>query len=306
MTEGAGYLSPEYAEGCWLEDNLPPRVNERRRFLRVLVQRKIVAFGLIVILAVLIGAIFAPWVAPFDPYDQDTDSVLSGPSSQHILGTDAIGRDTLSRIIYGTRIALLVGVLTVAFAGVSGSLIGLVAGFFGGWTYSLIMRLTDAVMAFPPILLALTVAGLVGSGMVSVVLAIGLALMPGFVRLMCGQVLSVKENEYVMAARSIGASNVSIMFRYILPNCLSPLIVQITMLMGVAILIEAVLSFLGVGIAPPTAAWGAMVYDGYQYLLTNPVLAVAPGLAIMIVVFAFNMIGDGLRDAIDPRLRGVL
>ena len=283
-----------------------PRVNELRRFVRVMLSRGVVVFGIIVILATIIAAIFAPIVAPFDPYAQDLDYVLQQPNSKHLLGSDSLGRDTLSRIIFGTRITLVVGVGTVIIAASLGTVIGLIAGFFGGWIFTVIMRFTDGIMAIPPLLLALVVAALLGTGVRGVMIAISFALMPGYIRLICGQVLSVKENEYVMAAHSVGVSKIAIMFRHILPNCLSPLIVQMTMMMGLAILIEASLSFLGLGIKPPSAAWGSMVYDGYKYLVMRPILSLAPGLAIMLVVFAFNMIGDGLRDTLDPRLRGTI
>ena len=286
-----------------MEETLP-RINEFRRFFRVLFGRKVVVFGVIVIILVLLASIFAPFIAPYDPYDQDLNSVLQQPTMAHLLGTDAIGRDTLSRIIFGTRIALLIGVGTVFIAATLGTIIGLIAGYIGGWTFTIIMRLTDALMAIPPLLLALVISAVLGSGIKGVMIAVSFSLLPGYIRLICGQVLSVKENEYVMAARSMGVSQVRIMFRHILPNCLSPLIVQVTMMMGLAILIEASLSFLGLGIKPPTSAWGSMVYDGYKYLIMRPVLSLAPGAAIMVVVFAFNMVGDGLRDTLDPRLRG--
>ena len=231
---------------------------------------------------------------------------MQQPNSKHLLGSDSLGRDTLSRIIFGTRITLLVGVGTVLIAASLGTVIGLIAGYFGGWIFTIIMRFTDGIMAIPPLLLALVIAALLGTGVKGVMIAVSFALLPGYIRLICGQVLSVKENEYVMAARSVGVSQYGIMFRHILPNCLSPLIVQMTMMMGLAILIEASLSFLGLGIKPPSAAWGSMVYDGYKYLVMRPILSIAPGLAIMLVVFAFNMVGDGLRDALDPRLRGTL
>lgn len=283
-----------------------PRVNELRRFFRVLLSRGVVAFGVIIVVAVIIAAIFAPILSPYDPYEQILDDVLQQPNPKHLLGSDSLGRDTLSRIIYGSRITLIVGVGTVIIAASLGTVIGLIAGYFGGWVFTIIMRFTDGIMAVPPILLALVIAALLGTGVKGVMIAVSFALLPGYIRLICGQVLSVKENEYVMAARSIGVSKVGIMFRHILPNCLSPLIVQMTMMMGLAILIEASLSFLGLGIKPPSAAWGSMVYDGYKYLVMRPILSLAPGLAIMLVVFAFNMIGDGLRDALDPRLRGTL
>jgi peptide/nickel transport system permease protein len=287
------------------EEALPP-INELRRFVRVMLSRAVVVFGVIVILATIIAAISAPIIAPYDPDDQILDHVLEQPNSKHLLGSDSLGRDTLSRIIFGTRITLVVGVGTVIIAASLGTVIGLIAGYFGGWIFTVIMRFTDGIMAIPPLLLALVIAALLGTGVKGVMIAVSFALLPGYIRLICGQVLSVKENEYVMAAHSVGVSHLGIMFRHILPNCFSPLIVQMTMMMGLAILIEASLSFLGLGIKPPSAAWGSMVYDGYKYLVMRPILSLAPGLAIMLVVFAFNMIGDGLRDALDPRLRGTL
>jgi len=287
------------------QEALPP-VNEFRRFVRVLSSRSIVVFGVIAIIATILAAIFAPTLAPYDPDAQILDHVLQQPNRAHLLGTDSLGRDTLSRIIFGTRITLLVGIGTVIIAASLGTIIGLIAGYFGGLTFTVIMRFTDGIMAIPPLLLALVIAALLGTGVKGVMIAVSFSLLPGYIRLICGQVLSVKENEYVMAGRSVGVSHIGIMFRYILPNCLSPLIVQMTMMMGLAILTEASLSFLGLGIKPPIAVWGSMVYDGYKYLVMRPILSIAPGLAIMVVVFAFNMIGDGLRDTLDPRLRGTL
>ncbi len=289
-----------------MPEEVLPRVNELKRFVRVLLSRGVVLFGVIAIIVFIIAAIFAPVLAPYDPYAQNLDDVLQQPGTHHLLGSDSLGRDTLSRIIYGSRITLLVGVGTVIIAAALGSVIGLIAGYFGGWIFTIIMRFTDGIMAIPPILLALVVAALLGTGVRGVMIAVSFALLPGYIRLICGQVLSVKENEYVMAAHSVGVGHSGIMFRHILPNCLSPLIVQMTMMMGLAVLTEASLSFLGLGIKPPSAAWGSMVYDGYKYMIMRPVLTLAPGLAIMLVVFAFNMVGDGLRDALDPRLRGTL
>jgi peptide/nickel transport system permease protein len=289
-----------------MQEEALPRVNEFRRFFRVLLSRGVVIIGVFVVVVFVLTAIFASVVAPFDPYVQGLDSVLQQPGGKHLLGTDALGRDTLSRIIYGTRITLVIGVGTVVIAAALGILIGLIAGYFGGWLFTIIMRATDGIMAVPPLLLALVIAALLGTGVRGVMIAVSFSLLPGYVRLICGQVLSVKENEYVMAATSVGVGHMGIMFRHILPNCISPLIVQMTMMMGLAVLTEASLSFLGLGIKPPSAAWGSMVYDGYKYLIMRPVLSVAPGIAIMLVVFAFNMVGDGLRDALDPRLRGTI
>jgi peptide/nickel transport system permease protein len=284
----------------------PARPSEFKRFKRVFLSRGVVVFGFVIIILVLISAFFAPWIAPYDPYKTDMYNFLQSPSSAHWLGTDAIGRDTLGRLIYGSRVSLMVGVVALGAATVVGMALGLAAGYFGGWLQALIMRFVDALMAFPLLVLALVVAALLGPGLRNVMIALGVAMMPGFARIMCGQVLSVKQNDYVMAGIADGGSNLRIMLRHVMPNCFPPLIVNITMSMGMTILAEAGLSFLGVGIEQPTAAWGAMVNDGYKYLFTNPVLSFAPGFAIMLTVFSFNMVGDGLRDALDPKLRGTL
>ena len=248
----------------------------------------------------------APLFAPYEPNEIDLSSALQQPSNVHWLGTDALGRDTLSRVIFGSRTSLEIGLIVVGISCAVGMLLGLLAGYYGGWTHNIIMRFIDALMAFPMILLALTIAALLGNGMRNVIIALSIAMMPGYARLMCGQVLATKENDYVTAGRSIGARNMRIMFRHIVPNCLPPLIVLITMMLGSVILAEAGLSFLGIGISPPTPSWGGMIQDGRQYLLTLPILSFAPGVALMLVVFAYNMVGDGLRDTLDPRLRGAL
>jgi ABC-type dipeptide/oligopeptide/nickel transport system permease subunit len=284
---------------------LPPRVSEWRRFRRVFFSRGVVVFGMIILFLFIIVAIIAPWIAPYGPYEPDLGHTLESPSAVHWLGTDALGRDTLSRIIYGTRTSLEIGLIVVSVACIVGIALGTLAGYYGGWIYIIIMRFIDALMSFPMILLALVVAALLGGGMRNVIIALGVALMPNYARLMCGQVLSVKQNDYILAGRAMGAGNLRLM-RHVVLNCLSPLIVLITMMLGVTILAEAGLSFLGIGITPPTAAWGSMVSDAREYLLVQPILSFAPGLALMLVVFAFNMVGDGLRDALDPRLRGLL
>jgi len=286
--------------------DIPVRSSEFRRFLRVFLGRKVVIFGAVIILLLIITAICAPLFAPYDPYKQSLGEALRGPSGTHLLGTDPLGRDELSRIIYGTRISLLVGIVSVGAAAVIGMMLGLVAGYFGGFFNTVIMRFIDALMAIPPIMLALAIAAALGGGLMNVMISLGISLIPTQARLMRGQVLTVKQADYVTAGEVIGASNMRIMLKHIFPNCLPPLIVLITLNLGVAILAEAALSFLGVGIRPPGAAWGSMVNDGYRYLLSNPVLSFAPGLAIMLVVLAFNFVGDGLRDALDPRLRGTI
>jgi peptide/nickel transport system permease protein len=280
------------------------RSNELRRFTHVFFGRWLVTLGMVIIILFLFTAAFAPWVVPYDPYEGNFDELLSPPSAQHWLGTDTLGRDILSRIMYGSRTTLMVGVVALGIAAIAGMFFGLIAGYFGGMVQAVIMRVIDALMAFPMIILALVIAALLGGGLFNVMIALGVSLMPGYARLMCGQVLSIKSNEYVLAERSIGSRDARIMWHHILPNCLPPIIIMITLMMGATILAEAGLSYMGIGIEAPTAAWGGMINDGYPRLLTNPMLSVAPGIAIMLVVFAFNMVGDGLRDALDPRLRG--
>lgn len=285
---------------------IPPHVNEFRRFLRVFLSRRVVVVGLVIILGLIIIAITAPLISPYNPNEQNLTHNLESPSPEHLLGTDSLGRDTLSRIIYGSQVSLLISLIVVTAASAGGSLLGLIAGYFGGWIYSVIMRCLDSLMAFPFIVLALLIASLLGGGLINVIIALSVAMMPVYARLMCGQVLSVRENDYVLALRSLGGSNLRIMLRHIAPNCFPPLIVAMTMQMGAVALAEAGLGFLGIGIEAPTATWGGMINNGRQYLQTNPVLSLAPGVAIMLLVFSFNMVGDGLRDALDPRLRGIL
>lgn len=284
----------------------PPRVNEWRRFSRVFFQRKLVIFGLVILAILLICAIFAPLLTPYDPYIGNLNESLAQPSFEHLLGTDIGGRDTLCRLIYGARTALIVGFATTLTSAIIGIILGLVAGYFGGIISMIIMRVMDALMGFPMLLLALLLSAVLGSGIQNVIIALAVAMLPGYARVMNGLTLSVRENDYIMAERAMGSDNRRIMLGHILPNTLPPMIVLVTLQLGSVILAEAGLSFLGIGIRPPGAAWGSMVYDGYRFLLSNPVLSFAPGLAIMLVVFAFNMVGDGLRDALDPRLRGIL
>jgi ABC-type dipeptide/oligopeptide/nickel transport system permease subunit len=283
-----------------------PRVNESRRFLRVFLGRGVVIFGAVVLVVFILIAIFAPLISPYDPYKMDLANTLSHPNGDHLLGTDNLGRDSLSRIMYGTRTSLMIGLIVVGTASIIGMLLGLIAGYFGSWTNTIIMRIIDAMMSFPMILLALVIAALLGGGIKNVIIALAAALTPTYARLMCAQVLSVKENDYILAERTLGATHDRIMLRHIVPNCIPAIIVQITMMLGSVILAEAGLSFLGIGISQPTPAWGSMVNDGRDYLLTHPILSFAPGVTIMLLVFAFNMVGDGLRDALDPKLRGII
>jgi peptide/nickel transport system permease protein len=284
----------------------PPKHSEWKRIIRVFFRRKIAVIGLVIILLMALMAIFAPLLAPYDPFEPDMPNRLAPPSSAHWLGTDQVGRDTLSRIIYGSRTSLLVGIGAVSMSTLIGALLGLIAGFYGGWIFNIIMRLMDTLMALPMLVFAIVIAAVLGGGVRNVILALGIQGIAGNCRLMCGQVLSIKENDYILAGRTIGVTDPRMMLRHIFPNAFPPILVSITIGLGAVILAEAGLSFLGVGISPPAAAWGSMINDGYRFVLTNPLLSFAPGVALMITVFGFNMMGDGLRDALDPRLRGVL
>ncbi len=282
----------------------PHHTGETRRIVRDFMKRKVSVVGLVIIIILFIVGIFAPWLAPYDPYKVDPANAAALPTKQHLLGTDDLGRDLLSRIIYGARTSLILGFSIIAFGATVGILAGLIAGYYGGWVFTIIMRFTDAWMCFPSILLMMLLVTILGPGMQMIIIAIGSTMASGYVRNMCGQVLSLKENDYIMAGKAVGASGWRIMLRHLLPNALPPLIIMMTMGVGMAIMAEAGLSFLGLGISPPGAAWGAMVNKGYPYLLNNPVLSIAPGVCIMLVVFGFTMMGDGLRDALDPRLIG--
>lgn len=285
----------------------PPSGSEWKRFRRVFFSRKIVIFGLFVLFLLVFSAAFAPFLAPYDPYKPDLMHVREQPSKEHVLGTDATGRDTLSRLIYGSRTTLLVGFATTGFGALVGMILGLIAGYTGNKVLNaIIMRTMDLLISFPMIILALFIAAILGGGIWAVIIALAVGALPGYARVIHGLALSIKENDYILAERSMGASNIKIMFSHVLPNALPPMIVLITLQLGTIILAEAGLSYLGIGIRPPGAAWGAMVNDGYRYLKDLPVLSFAPGVAIILVVFAFNLVGDGLRDALDPRLRGTL
>jgi ABC-type dipeptide/oligopeptide/nickel transport system permease subunit len=282
------------------------KYSEFKRTVSVFFGRPLPVVGLVIISIFIIITIFGPWIAPYDPLEMDVMNSLAHPSSQHLLGTDEIGRDTLSRVIYGARTSLFIGIVVISVSVAIGVFLGLVAANSSGVPHHIIMRITDGLMAFPSILLALLVAGLLGGGLQNIIIALTVGMIAPVIRITCGMALSVKENDYVIAARTIGASKMRIMLSEILPNCFAPILVMMTMGIGSVILAEAGLSFLGVGITPPTPVWGRMVNDGYKFLLTNPEQSFAPGLAVMLVVFGFNMMGDGLRDALDPRLRGVV
>ena len=283
-----------------------PRYSELKRMISVFAGRPLPVIGFIIIVLLVVMAIFAPLLAPYPPNKMDIINKLQPPSAEHWLGTDSLGRDTLSRIIYGSRTSLAIGMSVMLISSVIGILLGLIAAYFGGIVYNVIMRFMDALMAFPMLLLALLVASLLGAGMLNVIIALGIGMIAAPCRLMCAVSLSVKQNDYVLSALAMGMSNRRLMFQEILPNAFAPLLVMMTIGIGAVILAEAGLSFLGIGITPPTATWGGMVNDGYKFLRTYPVLSISPGVAIMLIVFGFNMLGDGLRDALDPKLRGVI
>jgi glutathione transport system permease protein len=270
-----------------------------RRFRR---KRVALAAGLVILLIVLAAA-FAPWVAPYAPAAPDYNNVLAGPSAAHWLGTDSYGRDIFSRIIWGGRISLSVGFISVAIGGAVGVVLGLLAGYLGGWVDSLIMRFSDVLLAFPGILLAIGVVAVLGPGVVNVIYAVAVFSVPVFARLVRGSTLALKQTVYVQASRSIGVRRVTLVLRHILPGTLPGVIVYVSLRIGTAILTAAALSFIGLGAQPPSPEWGAMLADGRSYLGVADQLTVFPGLAIFITVLAFNLLGDGLRDALDQKLQ---
>ncbi|MBV9581536.1 MAG: ABC transporter permease [Chloroflexi bacterium] len=272
-------------------------------WLRVLLRTRLVPLGLLIVLVILLLALTADFLTPYDPDEQHYSDVLKPPSAEYPLGTDDLGRDVYSRIAYGSRISLEVGVIAVSIGVVLGTLVGLCGGYYGGLIEDVLMRTMDAVRAFPALVLALSINAVLGPGIVNVMVAVGVVSVPSFARLAHGQVLSVREREYVTAARVSGVGPWRIMLVHILPNIASPIIVQASLGAAFAILAEAALSFLGLGVRPPTPSWGSLLRAGYQYLNVAPWLALVPGAAIFLAVLAFNLIGDGLRQALDPRLK---
>jgi ABC-type dipeptide/oligopeptide/nickel transport system permease subunit len=270
-----------------------------------LVRNRMAMVGLAIIFILFLIAIFAPLIAPYEPNKQNLQASLTPPGPGHLLGTDKHGRDMLSRMIFGTRIALLVGFLPQFVSLVLAIVLGLVSGYYGGWVDDLIMRLADAFFAFPSLLFMMALMFVLGpkQGLLGIILGLGIVGWAGRARIMRGQVLSIRERAYIESARSVGANTSRIVFRHILPNCLAPLIVSTTMSIPGAIMAEAGLSFIGLGVAPPTATWGQMLQTGREYLRQLPWLSIWPGLAILITVLSFNLFGDGLRDALDPYLK---
>ena len=279
-------------------------MERRKGGFSVFKESKVAVTGLVLIILVVRAAIFAPLLSPYDPRDQSIMNRFSSPKTDHFLGTDEFGRDILSRVIWGSRTSLMVGILSVLFAGFTGTSLGIIAGYRGGVTENVIMRLADAFLSLPSLLMGLIVIVALGSGASKVVISIAIALTPRFIRLSHGPTLSLKETSYVEAARAIGGSGIRIMLTHILPNIIGPIAVMATLWVATAIRIEASLSFLGLGTQPPNSSWGLMLKSGVNNIIISPWLAVFPGIAIMLAVMAFNMVGDGLRDALDPKLQG--
>lgn len=261
--------------------------------------------GLGIIMTFLVLALFAPIISPYDPVQQDLSSAIQPPSGEHWFGTDQLGRDIATRLMYGTRISLLIGVLAVAIGLAIGLPLGMVAGYYGGWVDVGVSRLADVMFAFTSILLALTLVAVLGISLKNVILAVGISVIPVIIRLVRSSVLSLREEPYVEAARSMGASDLRIITRHILRNALTPVLVHGTLSIGVSILLAAGLGFLGLGVQSPTPEWGTMLGEGRQFIFSAPHLTTFPGITIFLAILAFNLLGDGLRDALDPRMRTI-
>ena len=270
---------------------------------RRLRRNKLAMLGLIIVLVLVLSAIFANFIAPDDYAQQDLTNMKAWPSREHLLGTDDYGRDILSRIIYGGRVSLLVAILSIVFGLIVGGILGISAGYFGGIYDGTVMRIMDIVMAIPGFLLAVCISAALGSGVLNTAIAIGIGCVPGYARLLRALVLSIREQEYVEAARATGASDLRIMFRQIVPNILSPVIVESTLRIGGCILMISSLSFIGLGVQPPTPEWGSMLSAGRALIRSFWPIVTFPGFAIMLTLFGFNLFGDGLRDALDPKLK---
>ncbi|MBI4279566.1 MAG: ABC transporter permease [Armatimonadetes bacterium] len=272
-------------------------------FFRLLRRNRAAVGGGIVILAIILLTLLAPVVAPYPYQRQDFSKYLAPPARAHLFGTDEQGRDILSRVIYGGRVSLPLGLIAVSIAAVFGFVFGATAGYFGGWTDTAVMRGMDIMLAFPTILLALAIITILGPGVTNTMIAVGISAIPVYTRVVRGTVLSVKQMEYVSAAQAVGASRLRIIARHILPNSFAPVMVLATTGTATAIITSAALSFIGLGAQPPTPEWGSLLSSGREYLRHAPWMSIFPGLAIMVAVMAINLLGDGLRDALDPRLR---
>lgn len=282
--------------------------SRREDFRRAFFSNRLAVFGLLILAVFVLMAVFAPLIAPYDPLAQDITNKFAPPSAKHLFGQDEIGRDVLSRVIYGARISLTAGLVAVGISTAIGTVVGVVAGFFGGWIDAILMRIMDVILAFPSILLAIVIVTILGPSLTNAMLAIGIVFVPQLARVVRSAVITIRERDYIEAERAIGAGNAQIIFSGVLPNSLAPLIVQSTLTLATAILDVAALSFLGLGAQPPSPEWGAMLTDafksGYSVFINGQHAIIFPGIAIALSVLAVNFIGDGLRDALDPRRRG--
>ncbi len=284
----------------------PVRLRKKSRLSETwhrLKKNKAAVICLFIIIAIILVAILAPVIAPYPYAQQNYSNTYAPPSLKHLLGTDQLGRDVLSRLIYGAGQSLQMGVTATVIAAVVGVIIGAIAGYYGGWTDNIIMRLLDIYQSIPMFLLCVTFAAVLGPSLRNAIIAIGISMVPGFARLKRASILTVREMEYIEADRSINAGNGRIIRKHIIPNAIAPMIVSVTMGIGGSVLAGAGLSFIGLGVQPPMAEWGAMISDARNYMRAHGTLALYPGLCIMITVLAFNLLGDGLRDALDPRLK---
>ncbi|KAJ49356.1 peptide/nickel transport system permease protein/oligopeptide transport system permease protein [Clostridium tetanomorphum] len=289
-----------------LNAKVQPKEGKCRVFksvLNIIIKNKAALVGMIIILLLILMALLGKFIMPYDPYVGDLSQSLQAPSSAHIFGTDEQGRDILSRIIDGTKISLRVGVTSVAIALSIGTVIGSLSGYYGGKVDMFLMRIMDIILAFPSLLLAIAFMSALGKGIDKAVIAISIVTIPEYARIVRGCILSVKENEYVQAAKVIGNNDITIIFKHILPNVMSPIIVRATLGISTAILETSALGFLGLGVEPPLAEWGSMLGAGRGYFYNAPHIVLFPGIAITLTVLAFNLFGDGLRDALDPKLR---
>lgn len=266
------------------------------------IHNKSVVIGTVMVLIVILIAIFAPFLSPYDLDEMNMDNALVAPNSEHLLGTDQYGRDMMTRIFYGARISLIVGFVSVFFSMVIGVVVGLIAGYYGGWIDSLIGRIIDVFLSFPVLLLAIALVAVLGGGTVSVIISLCLVSWTQYARVVRSSVLGIREEEYILAAKTFGAGNMRILFKYIVPNALAPIIVVATLGIGTAIVSEATLSFMGLGVQPPTPSWGYALSFGLRYMRTAAHMATIPGLAIMFTVLGFNLLGNGIRDITDPRM----
>ncbi|MBM6948292.1 ABC transporter permease [Mordavella massiliensis] len=277
------------------------KIRKNKTFQKA-IHNKSVVIGTIMVLAVILIALLAPFLSPYDLDLMNMENALQPPSGEHLFGTDQYGRDLMTRIFYGARISLIVGFVSVFFSMVIGVLVGLIAGYYGGWIDNLIGRIIDVFLSFPVLLLAIALVAVLGGGTVSVIISLCLVSWTQYARVVRSSVLVIREEEYVLAARTFGASNFRILFKYVIPNALAPIIVVATLGIGTAIVSEATLSFMGLGVQPPTPSWGYALSFGLRYMRTAAHMATIPGLAIMFTVLGFNLLGNGIRDITDPRM----